>query len=594
MTSSTSQAPRPAKVKTAAEALLTALAVAGALILVNVLSCGTHARADLTERGIYSLSTASEILVHSLPEKLTIKGYFGNVPAEYADRQTYVENLLAEYADASGGKVTYEKFDVDASDNEKARARQKELAGQGIDKLMLFSFKDDKRQQIPAYFHVKFSYLDKNEVWTAQAGGFTLEGLEYEFSSRIQRVSQVAQKKLGVTTGFGEPEQFQALQAKGVEAGRSGTRVGLGDMYEVAAVDWSKTPADLDKYDVLIVDGPTEKVSDAALYHLDQFLMQGKPVIVLARGMRWQAGGSDQQMPMAGEGEQPYLGQPIDSGLDALLAHYGFVVGKDVILDPRASVAGVIPLGQGEPLETNVLFPLAKVEDGDIGGVLEGLQALVLPYASTVKLTGRLDGTHEGFDVRKLLSTSPASFTKSEMMVLTRQTRIEMPKPGEAHGPYATAYAADGVWPSFFAGKPKPAGVDAPDPGAGNPTKLDTGDKPASGETIAQSPPHTRLIVVGGTGFAEDQTLAIMRFVQNPIYLNGYVAAHAMVDWLVQDTNLVAVRSKRVLRPLDEEKDPGQRMWIKYGNVAGVPLLLVLFGVVFWRVRESRRRRVKI
>jgi hypothetical protein len=85
-----------------------------------------------------------------------------------------------------------------------------------------------------------------------------------------------------------------------------------------------------------------------------------------------------------------------------------------------------------------------------------------------------------------------------------------------------------------------------------------------------------------------------MRYVRNPIYLNGYVAAHAMVDWLVQDTNLVAVRSKRVLRPLDEEKDAGQRMWIKYGNVAGVPLFLVLFGIVYWRVRESRRRRVKI
>jgi hypothetical protein len=67
-----------------------------------------------------------------------------------------------------------------------------------------------------------------------------------------------------------------------------------------------------------------------------------------------------------------------------------------------------------------------------------------------------------------------------------------------------------------------------------------------------------------------------------------------MVDWLVQDTNLVAVRSKRVLRPLDEEKDSGQRMWIKYGNVAGVPLFLVLFGIVYWRVRETRRRRVKI
>ena len=57
--STTTAAAKPAKVKTAAEALITAIAIAGALVLLNVLSCGTRARVDLTEQGIYSLSTAS-------------------------------------------------------------------------------------------------------------------------------------------------------------------------------------------------------------------------------------------------------------------------------------------------------------------------------------------------------------------------------------------------------------------------------------------------------------------------------------------------------------------------------------------------------
>ncbi len=594
-------APRPAKARTAAEALVYAILIAGALVLINVLSCGARARVDLTEQGIYSLSTASQILVHKLPEKLTIKGYFGNVPSEYSDRQEYVENLLAEYAEASGGKIDYQKNEVDATESEKARAHQKELAEEGIQKLMLFSIKDDKRQQIPAYFHVKFSYLGKDEVWTAQSGGFSLEGLEYEFSSRIQRLTS-GKKKVGVTTGFGEPDRIQGLQAPGVDVG-NGARIGLGDLYDVQPVDWSKTPADIDNVDVLVVNGPTEKVSEAALYYLDQYIMQGKPVVFLVRGMRWQSGGSEQQMPMAQEGEQPFLGQPVDSGLDELLAHYGFQVGKDVIIDVRASVPGAIPLGQGQPLETNAFFPLGKVVDGGIGGVLEGMEAVALPFASTVKLTGRLDGKHVGFEVKPLMTTSPASFAKAEMMVLTRQTRLSVPKAGEAHGNYVTAYAVNGQWPSFFAGKAKPAGVTtpaAPAPedkdgdGMPDPTPPVDPAKAPAGETIAQSGEHTRLIVVGGTGFAEDQTLAIMKFVGNPIYVNGYVAMHAMVDWLSQDTDLVAVRSKRVLRPLSEEKDEGQRLWLKYGNVAGVPLVFVLFGIVYWRVRETRRRRVKI
>jgi ABC-type uncharacterized transport system involved in gliding motility auxiliary subunit len=593
-------ASRPAKAKTALEALVTAVAISGALILLNVLSCGSRARVDLTEQGIYSLSTASEILVHKLPEKLSIKFYYGNVPSEYSDRQSYVENLLSEYADASGGKIDYQKYEVDASDSEKARARQKELQEDGITKLLLLSFKDDKRQQIPAYFHVKFSYLGKSEVWTVTSGGFSLEGMEYEFSSRIQRLSS-GKKKIGVTVGYGEPDRIQGLQLPGQDIG-NGARIGLGDLYDVSTIDWNKDPAKLDDVDVLLVNGPTEKVSESALYYLDQFLMQGKPVILLVKGMKWETGG-DQQLPMAAEGESPYLGTPVDAGLGDLLAHWGFQVGKDVIIDPRASVPGAIPLGRGQPLETNVFFPLARVKDSGVGGVLEGMEGVPLPYASTVTLVGPLAGSHAGFEVRPLLTTSESSFAKAELMVLTRQTRLEGPKPGQAHGDYTPAYAASGAWPSFFAGKPKPQGVVTPSPKIedknkdGVPDMPEPGDevpKAHVGETIAVSPASTRLIVVGGTGLAEDQTLAIMKYVSNAVYVNGFVAVHAMVDWLVQDTELVSVRAKRVLRPLSEDKDEGERLWIKYGNVAGVPLVLVLFGVVFWRVRETRRRRVKL
>ena len=36
----------------------------------------------------------------------------------------------------------------------------------------------------------------------------------------------------------------------------------------------------------------------------------------------------------------------------------------------------------------------------------------------------------------------------------------------------------------------------------------------------------------------------------------------------------------------------GARNAVKYGNVVGVPLLLVFYGLVRWRTRELRRRRL--
>ena len=62
-----------------------------------------------------------------------------------------------------------------------------------------------------------------------------------------------------------------------------------------------------------------------------------------------------------------------------------------------------------------------------------------------------------------------------------------------------------------------------------------------------------------------------------------------MIDWLVQDDALLAIRAKKVeprsLRPTPE----GIRPWIKYGNMIGPVLLVMLFGLVRWRRRKNRQ-----
>ncbi len=62
-----------------------------------------------------------------------------------------------------------------------------------------------------------------------------------------------------------------------------------------------------------------------------------------------------------------------------------------------------------------------------------------------------------------------------------------------------------------------------------------------------------------------------------------------IVDWLVQDEALLAIRTKKVaprsLRPTSE----GVRPWIKYGNMIGPVLLVILFGLARWRQRKKRQ-----
>lgn len=541
------------KAKTAANSIVYGVSAALALVLLNALTCQSRAKIDLTENDIYTLSEASARMVRTLPEKMLVKAYFGNIPPEHRLKQEYVESILAEYASASGGKLEYQK--IDPWENPEL---QEELRKEGIQRIWLLSMKEDKQEQIPAYFAVQFIYLDKKELWLP-GQRFELAGLEYEFSTRIKRLA-LGKKKIGVTVGFGEPEQIQALQHP---------QLGLAYLYDVVPVNWRENPKTLDEVDAVVVNGPTDRVSDAAKWHLDQALMKGKPVVFLVRGVRWQPG--NQQMAMLGE-DAPYLGTPADHGLGDLLAHYGFEVASDTVIDKRYHVMGAIPMGR-QPLLRGEFFPLTEVLAGGPHEVLEGMQFVPMPFVSTVKLVGPLAAEKPaGFEVKPLLRTSPTSFARKDVIVITRDTKIQMNK--EERGPYVVAYAVQGKWKSFFDGKPAPAGVDAASP-------------------VKESPPSARMVVFGGSEFAEDKMVEIMRYVGTDAFLNGYRALHNAVDWALMDMDLVAVRSKQVERPLEplESKD---RILVKYANVAGTPLALILFGIVYWRVRERRRRHITL
>ena len=110
-----------------------------------------------------------------------------------------------------------------------------------------------------------------------------------------------------------------------------------------------------------------------------------------------------------------------------------------------------------------------------------------------------------------------------------------------------------------------------------------TGTLPARGEGQDPGKP-ARVLVAGSAEFIGDQ------FLQN----TNQALALNLVDWLVLDEDLLAVRARGLGAATLTELDDSERMVMKYGNIVGLPLLFVLVGVVRWRRRESRRRSVKL
>ena len=92
-----------------------------------------------------------------------------------------------------------------------------------------------------------------------------------------------------------------------------------------------------------------------------------------------------------------------------------------------------------------------------------------------------------------------------------------------------------------------------------------------------------RVVVVGSADFASD------RYAQNSP--DNIVFVQNAVDWLAQDEALIAIRSKNRAPPPLVFTSVTLRQSVKYGNIIGVPVLLIVFGALrLWRRRQSTRQ----
>jgi ABC-type uncharacterized transport system involved in gliding motility auxiliary subunit len=66
------------------------------------------------------------------------------------------------------------------------------------------------------------------------------------------------------------------------------------------------------------------------------------------------------------------------------------------------------------------------------------------------------------------------------------------------------------------------------------------------------------------------------------------------VAWTTEDEALTPVRTKTMTARPIEIGSPGTVIALQLMNVVGVPLAFVVFGVVRWRIRRSRRQGLKL
>jgi len=392
---------------------------------------------------------------------------------------------------------------------------------------------------------------------------------------------------------------------------------------EIKKVEAGKAiPADVA---ALVVFGPTRPIPEKDWYYVDQFLLSGKSVVVLADSFDTGVFAMNDEQEMV----DTYV-RATATNLGDYLKAYGLELRGDLVYDARSSdrivITQIEKQGQFQLQRQKELpypaFPVATGADLAQGSVLvQNLPSVTLPYASSLKVSEA--AAREGkVTYEPLITSSPDAVSMTSGLDVDPARLYQNAATFQSNGPHTLAVLAHGAFTSYFKGKPAPAGVDAKadDQDKGK----DTSAADARKELTAQSRKDEgsgRLLVVGtnfglealnaadlfagfdlskltsgGMDFLTDlrgwaktfQNWQIM-LGQKQGFLEGTISfIENVFDWAIQNDALVAIRTKFYDRRPLVRVSPEEEKGVQYGVIVGVPLLFVLFGMLRWRLRRGR------
>jgi ABC-type uncharacterized transport system involved in gliding motility auxiliary subunit len=302
----------------------------------------------------------------------------------------------------------------------------------------------------------------------------------------------------------------------------------IQELYETELVDLVNQENISDNVDSLIIIGSKEMFSEDQLKAIDEFLMKGKSAMFLLDRVSLQDG---------------LLASVNDVGLVALLDGYGIRVQDNLVLDYSSGMAS---FNSGFfTFTTDYPFWPKITKDGfdQENVVVSKLESLVLPWASSIELDDGLFG--EDNQVSILAKSTNKSWEQTGAYDLNPQQNFN---PSNNIGEKNLAVSVFGKFNSKYL-------EDFTDSG--------------------------RVVVVGDAGFIEDSFLR-----QNPANILFF---QNLVDSLSLDDDLINIRSKGVSERPIKELSEGQKLFIKFANILGVTIVVVLFGLI----RYFMRRRSK-
>lgn len=420
-----------------------------------------------------------------------------------------------------------------------------------------------------------------------------LDQLEEIISANVESLIDINQN-LGILTDYGslpivspprqnpfgqQPESAQIFRA-------------------LASQNYSMKPVALkeeslaDSFNCLVIPGPNEQFSDYDLFQIDQFLMKGKSLAIFMDSLR-EVRQNNPDFRMSGM-NQTFV--PMNSGLEKLLSHYGIDLHTSIVNDEE-SFRQRLPREMGGGEQPIYFAPLIK--NDNINNRLEYLQnikSLVALKLSPISINTEIIKTHD-LTATMLFRSSSRSWEMKERINLNPNF-IRPPGPETERQHYNLAYMVEGRFPSYFAGKPIPEKPKDEAPGESSEDKaeadnvVDNKASPATqrirsqGDILELGKPG-KIFIVASADMIKDNLLSSEGRGPNDIFVMN------VLDYLNDQVNIAKMRSKQQrFNPLDD-MGAFPKTVVKTINIIGLPVVVVLFGLVVWAKRTGRKKKIQ-
>jgi gliding-associated putative ABC transporter substrate-binding component GldG len=300
-------------------------------------------------------------------------------------------------------------------------------------------------------------------------------------------------------------------------------------LYNVKTVTLNDTTDIPADLKTLVIVAPKDTIPPLVFNKLDAFLARGGRV--LAAINRVQGDFSNAQ------------GKSITTGLADWLNKKGIKVDDDFIIDVNS---GNVMVRQNQGMfvmNTPVKFPyLPIISKFDKHPITTGIEQVMMPFASPVTVTPTDTSLHY---VNLAYTSDKTGLQKPPVYfdVMKNWTREDFPK---SSLPVAVALSG----------------------------KIDGA--------------NTKMVVFGDGDFAVNGEGQNRQKLQGD---NVNLMSNA-IDWLSDDTGLISLRTKGVTsRPIDPDIEEGTKTFVKYLNFLLPIFLIIIYGVVRYRIRKSKRNK---